>query len=221
MQPAPREIILLKPTSLFLAFLANHLPGNIMPDIELLSIDATAYSLPLHDKEEALVDSLEANFPFMFQYEIKRWLGEDSVFDIKASFLDFLCCFKFEMHSHLILLEPSFETGQQLLCIKPRHLCFEIIDQPSLENTETLDLVRQVHLTHLKENATVIIKNFQLLSDISPFLEQYFLPIVKMEMMRMEIAEVYWPPITSFELFTQYFEVNIHTHVVHLNSIDH
>ncbi|MDX2347156.1 MAG: hypothetical protein QNK11_09830, partial [Legionella sp.] len=102
MQLKQREVILLKPTPAFLSFLAGQLPEVALPNLKLLQTDTTAYTLPLHETEDELLDTLEANFLRMFQYEIKRWLGAEALLNLNASFLDFLCCFKFEMHSHIV-----------------------------------------------------------------------------------------------------------------------
>ncbi len=219
MQLQPREVLLLKPTPAFLSFLAAQLPGTALPPLRLLQTDTTAYTLPLHETEEALLDTLEAKFLSMFQYEVKRWLGDEILFNLNASFLDFLCCFKFEMHSHMIVLEPSFQAGQQLLRVKPRLLLLKRMQQDALEEGSEGDvttLLEQVTLSHLTENATVIIKHFDTLKEVHPFVKQYFRPIFKMEMVRVCESRKAWPSMNSFEDFSRYFLVDIHTHLIHL-----
>ena len=222
MQLDPREIIVLKPTASFLSFLASQAPDIILPTLKLLQTDITAYTFPLHASDDALLETIEANFELMFQYEIKRWLGDETYEHFKGSFLDFLCCFKFEIHDHIIVLEPSFESGQQLLRVKPRSFFLKKMESQLnsthhfLEDDDILSLVETVTLSHLTENATVIIKNFNALKEVHPFLKQYFRPIFKMEMMRVCEARSQWPKVDSFEDFSRYFLVDVHTHVVHL-----
>jgi hypothetical protein len=219
MQLKPREVILLKPTPAFLSFLAGQLPEVSLPDLHLVQTDTTAYTLPLHETEDALLDTLEKNFPLMFQHEIKRWLGDEALLNLNASFLDFLCCFKFELHPHIVVLESSFESGQQLLRVKPRALFLKKMQDNAFEADEedVATLVRQVSVSHLTENATVIIKNFNALKDVHPFVKQYFRPIFKMEMMRVCDSREQWPSVESFEDFSRYFLIDIHTNLIHLD----
>ncbi|MCH9756013.1 MAG: hypothetical protein K0U37_02315 [Gammaproteobacteria bacterium] len=218
MQQAQREVILLKPTPAFLSFLAGQLPETALPDLNLLQTDTTAYTLPLHETDDALLDTLESHFLWMFQYEIKRWLGDKALLNLNASFLDFLCCFKFEIHSHIVLLESSCEAGQQLLRVKPRSFLLKKMQSRWIEDDDedVATLIEQVSLSHLTENATVIIKNFKALNEVHPFVKQYFHPIFKMEMMRVCESREQWPSVTSFEEFSHYFLIDIHTNLVHL-----
>jgi hypothetical protein len=227
MQLKAREVILLKPTPAFLAFLSGILPKSICPDLKLLQTDTTAYTLPLQTSDEALLDVLEVNFLRMFRHEIKRWLGEDEIFqEIKVSFLDFLCCFKFETHTHIVVLENAFESGQQLLRVKPRSFFLKKMQSQYFEaeaeaegadeDEDVATLVEQMTLSHVTENATVIIKNFKTLNEVHPFLKQYFRPIFKMEMMRVCDSRAEWPAVNSFEEFSRYFLIDVHTNLVHL-----
>ena len=86
------EVIILKPTSVFLSFLSAQLPDIDLPSLNLLQSDTTAYSIPRQDSEEATFDEIERHFSEMFQHEIARCLGEDLPYHIEGSFLDFLCC---------------------------------------------------------------------------------------------------------------------------------
>ncbi|MDF1677332.1 MAG: hypothetical protein P1U32_01395 [Legionellaceae bacterium] len=222
MQLKPREVVLLKPTPAFLTFLAGQLPKEALPAFDLLQTDTTAYTLPLHESDDALLDMLEMNFPYMFQYEVKRWLGDEVLLSLNASFLDFLCCFKFEMHAHMVVLETAFEEGQQLLRVKPRALLLKKMqeDTSDVDDKSVFTRVERVSLSHLTENATVIIKHFKALSEVHLFMEQYFRPIFKMEMMRVCESRDAWPEVESFEAFRRYFIIDIHTHLVHLDEVN-
>ncbi|MCH9689626.1 MAG: hypothetical protein K0U24_08100 [Gammaproteobacteria bacterium] len=223
MQLESREVILLKPTPAFLSFLAGQLPETVLPAFNLLQTDTTAYTLPLHETEEALLETIEALFPTMFQHEIKRWLGDEAALGLNASFLDFLCCFKFEVHSHMLVLESAFENNQQLLRVKPRSLLLKKMQAQQIPEDDTGELatvLEQVSLSYLIENATVIIKHFNHLKEIRPFIEQFCLPIFKMEMMRVSESRQQWPSVGSFEDFSRYFSIDIHSNVVHLNQME-
>lgn len=216
MQRCYREIIILKPTSVFLSFLAAQAPEADIPPLEILQTDATAYSIVKQDGEEETLDEIERHFPMMFRHEIRRWLGDEATNPIEGSFLDFLCCFKFEMHSQIVLMEPFFENGRQLLCVKPRSVLLKWI-KSAAENQDSLcELLERVTLTQLSENATVVIKNFKLKAEIQAIVEMQYHPIFKAEMLRMCKNEEQWPQVDSFEQFNQYFAINIHSQLVHL-----
>lgn len=211
------EIIILKPTSVFLAFLAAQNPGIELPDHNLAETDATAYVIARQPSEEATLDEIERHYPRMFRHEISRWLGEGAHNEIEGSFLDFLCCFKFELHSQVVLMEPSMTEGHQLLCVKPRSVLLKwmksSIDDQEEELTSIMD---RVNLSHLVENATVVIKNFTSLNEVKPFINQYYRSIFAAEMSRMCDKEDQWPAIDSVQAFSQYFTVEIHTQLIHL-----
>jgi len=225
MQQCQREVIFLKPTSALLSFLAEQLPHATLPDLNAMQSDTTAYTIPVHETDEALLDTIEQHFSYMFQYEIERWLGIEATLDIKATFLDFLCCFKFEIHSNIVLLEPSMQDGKQLLRVKPRALLLkkmqEIIENQHLDghcddDGDDVLVIEQIKLANLTENATVVIKNFEQVDEIKPFVQQFYRPIYKLEMMRMCEQREQWPEMLSFDAFSRYFLVDVHTNIIHL-----
>lgn len=224
MQQCQREVIFLKPTSALLSFLAEQLPNAKLPDLNVMQNDTTAYTIPVHETDDALLDTIEHHFSYMFQYEIERWLDVEATLDIKATFLDFLCCFKFEIHSNIVLLEPSMQDGKQLLRVKPRAMLLkkmqEIIENNHLnahdEGDDDVLVIEQIKLANLTENATVVVKNFERIDEIKPFVQQFYRPIFKLEMMRMCEQREQWPEMLSFDTFSRYFLVDVHTHIIHL-----
>ena len=167
--------------------------------------------------DEETLNEIERHFATMFRHEICRWLGEDARNEIEGSFLDFLCCFKFELHSHIVLLENSFEAGQQLIRIKPRSVLLKWIKSVVEEDDDLIAVLNKINLADLAENATVIVKNFQKLTEIKAFLKQYFPLIYEAEMLRMCDRGEQWPYVDSYESFCRYFAVDIHTQLVHLH----
>ena len=220
MQPCQREIIFLKPTSAFLSFLAEQCPNTQLPHLDLIQTDTTAYSMPVHESDDALLDSIEHHFPHMFQHEIERWLGAEAAQGIKTTFLDFLCCFKFELHSNIVLLESSMHDGEQLLRVKPRALLLkkmqEMLENHHDDDDDDILVIDQIKLSNLTENSTVVIKNFNHLGEIKPFVKQFYRPIFKLEMMRMCEKREQWPDVLSFEDFSRYFLVDVHAKLIHL-----
>ncbi|AHE67430.1 hypothetical protein [Legionella oakridgensis] len=217
MQPSQWEVVILKPTSVFQSFLASQLSDIELPALKVLQTDTTAYTIRRHDNEEDTLDEIERHFPSMFRYEISRWLGKDARNEIEGSFLDFLCCFKFELHSQIVLMEPSIQDGQQLICIKPRSVLLKWMKSSVEDQSELATVLEQVNLSHLAENATVVVKNFKQLSDIKPFIKHYYRPIYKAEMLRMCDRAEQWPEVDSFQTFSRYFAVEIHTQLIHLH----
>ncbi len=49
------EIVVLKPTNLFLSFLASQLPEANLPSLKLLHTDNTAYVIPKHDSDDGIL----------------------------------------------------------------------------------------------------------------------------------------------------------------------
>lgn len=208
------EIAVLKPTAVFLSFLAAQLPGIKLPDLRLLQIDNTAYALQKQNSEDAILDEIEKYYLVMFRHEICRWLGDSAPHDIKINFLDFLCCFKFELHNHIILMEPSIEEGRQLLLLKPRMALINWFKTVAEGQEDVVNVVARVSLANLEVNATVLVKNFANLTDIKPFIKHYYQPIFSTAMIRIANRPSQWPLIDSFHAFKEYFAVEIHTQFV-------
>ena len=216
MQQSHREVVILKPTSVFLSFLAAQAPGAVMPSLEILQTDMTAYTILRQDGDEETLDEIERHFPTMFRHEISRWLGTKARNPIEGSFLDFLCCFKFEMHSQIVLMEPSIEQGRQLICIKPRSVLLKWIKSSSEGQENFCDVLERVTLTQLSENATVVVKNFEKAVEIQSTIQNHYHPIFKAEMLRMCDKTEQWPDVDTYEEFNQYFAINIHSQLIHL-----
>lgn len=220
MQPSEWEIIILKPTPVFLSFLASQLPGVELPVLPLLQTDNTAYVIRRQANDEATLDEIERHFPRMFRHEIQRWLGEQANCELEGSFLDFLCCFRFEMHSQMVLFEDRLEDAAQLLRVRPKTVLLKWMKSAVEGNGELVDILERVNLTQLSENATVVVRNFSTLSDIKPFLRANWRPVFEAEMLRMCDMESQWPEVESWEDFNRYFNIAIHTQVVHLERED-
>ena len=74
-----------------------------------------------------------------------------------------------------------------------------------------------MNLSHLVENATVMVKNFKQLSEIKPFIQQYYRPIFKAEMTRMCDKAEQWPVVDTLQKFNRHFSVEMHTQLIHLS----
>lgn len=216
MQHCYREVVILKPTSVFLSFLAAQGPEVELPTLELLQADTTAYTITRQDGEEETLDEIERHFPAMFRHEIHRWLGGKARNPIEGSFLDFLCCFKFEMHSQIVIMEPSIEAGKTLLCVKPRSVLLKWMKSSLEEQEEPYAVLERVTLTQLSENATVIVKNFEGQVEIQSLVETHYPAMFRAEMLRMCERKEYWPKVNSVAEFNRYFALEIHTQLVHL-----
>jgi hypothetical protein len=217
MQHSFREVVILKPTSVFLSFLAAHGTEIELPSLEILQADTTAYTIMKQDGEEETLDEIERHFPLMFRHEINRWLGNKARHSIEGSFLDFLCCFKFEMHSQIVVMEPTVEQGASLLCIKPRSVLLKWIKSSIEEQEAPQDVLERVTLTQLSENATVVIKNFENQLEIQSLVEDSYPAMVRAEMLRMSDRSELWPNVSSYADFNRYFAIEIHTQLVHLS----
>lgn len=210
-----KEILVLKPTTVFLAFLASQLPEKEWPSLKLLQTDNTAYVIPKHEEEEKTLQEIEKRFSLMFRHEMSRWLGEGARNKMESSFLDFLCCFKFEMHAHVIWMD-SCNAGPQLLNLKPRSMLLKWIQSEVAAEKDLVDLMEKVSLVQVAENSTLIVKKFSDLNQIKLFLNQYYKLVYETLMTRMCGYDNRWPMVNSFKKFCHYFEVEIHTQLIDL-----
>ncbi|MCX7114421.1 MAG: hypothetical protein NTW08_00675 [Gammaproteobacteria bacterium] len=217
MQPNQWEIIVLKPSPAFLSFIGSQLPELTLPEYRLLQTDNTGYVLQQQGSDEELLDEIERQYPKIFKYEIERWFGLHIEQDIKASFLDFLCCFKFDLHSHILLMEPTVVDARQMISVKPRSVLTKWVRSRLLECTESDDeVLTQVDMSQWGQDATVIVKNLDQVFDLKPFLRHYYNEIYEAEVCRIGEEGIEWPVIDSYQMFCRYFAVELHTQLVHL-----
>lgn len=210
-------IIVLKPTSFFTSFVVEQLPDFDCPNEEDLESDYTAYSLPACDTDEALLEHLERLFPFMFRHEATRLLGKDLASKIKADFLDFLCCFKFEVHSHVMLMEPSIDDCHQLVCVKHRVVNLEWLPDANEDQIEAKDILETLNLSQSPQTASVLLCSFDRLADLKPFVQKYCRPLLKQDFMKKAAQLIQWPSTPSVQMFHKYFAIEVHTQLVHLH----
>lgn len=208
------EVVVLRPTIVFFTFLASQLGEDKLPNFKTLGIDNTAYLIKKGATQEETLNEVERHYVKMFRHEICRWLGKDARNSIEKSFLDFLCCFKLEFHSHLILLERSLVCARQVVQLRPRAELLHWLNEALANQTDLALVMEQVNLAHLTENASVILKNFNSLKDIKPFLQRYYKSIFATAMSRITKESEQWPKIASFQDFSRYFSVEIHTQLI-------
>ncbi|MDP3561294.1 MAG: hypothetical protein Q8R83_03845 [Legionellaceae bacterium] len=212
------SILILKPTPHFISLIASQIPEAELPEFDLLQTDNTAYSIRKCETEEAVLDEIEHFFPLMFEHESSRLIGEKLSGRISGTFLDFLCCFKFELHTEVMLLESCIDNGHQVLCVKPRSVVLNWLKTPQEDQINISDLLEDtIDMSHFTENTTVLVKNFDNLSQITPFIKHNYQPIVQAEMVRLSDEAEYCPVVNSFKIFSRYFDVEMHSHLVHLH----
>jgi hypothetical protein len=208
------EIVVLRPTNVFLLFLTSQLPKELVPGFKCLQTDNTAYVIKKFDTKEDTLNELERLYTKMFRHEICRWLGSDARNAIEQRFLDFLCCFKLEFHSHLIALEPSLQKEQQMVQLKPRMKLLQWVQSMVAEQPDLARIMDQVTLPDLIENASVVVKKFNHLTEIKPFLRTCYPYLFETAMSRMSNQPHKWPKINSLEAFGNYFEIELHTQLI-------
>lgn len=212
------EIVVLRPTAAFLAFLASQLPESHVPSFSCLQKDSTAYVIKRRATDEETIDEIARYFSQMFRHEICRWLGRDARNKIEDSFFDFLCCFKMEFHKHLILMEPTLDAARQMILINPRLALLTWMKEVVKEEEDLSEILEKVSLSHLLENASALLKNFSALKDIKPFLQQQYWFVFVKSMKRFSSHYQDWPKIDSLSAFIQYFSIEIHTQLIHLHA---
>ncbi len=216
MQACECDIIILKPTRLFLSFLKTQLPDIELPSLRVLQTDNTAYVMAKQKNDEETLNEIERHFVAMFKHELRRSLEKPIANKIEGSFLDFLCCFKFELHSHILVWENSLAAGKNLLRIKPRTILLKWLKSALEDDVELTSVLEKVNLSHLADNATVVVKNFSNADEIKVFLRQYYRPILETEMLRMCDKTEDWLNVNSYQEFSDYFAVETHSQLIHL-----
>lgn len=210
-------IIILKPTSFFTSFVAEQLPDFDCPHEEDLESDYTAYTIPACDNDEVLLEHLERLSPFMFRHEVSRLIGKKLASKIQSDFLDFMCCFKFEVHTQSVLTESSIEDCQQLVCVKPRVVDVDWLPEANDSQIEVRGLFQSLNTTETAQTASVLVKKFDRLADLKPLIFRYCKPLLRQEFMKKASQLIQWPSASSLQTFNRYFAIEVHTQLVHLH----
>lgn len=214
------DIIILKPTRAFLSFLRTHIPEALLPALKDLQKNNTAYVIQKQEDDEATLNEIERHFVTMYRHEIQRAIKRTIDTKIEGTFLDFLCCFKIEMHSQVLLLEDNMHEGKQLVRIKPRSVLLKWMRLTADKDPNLASLVSSLNLAQLTDNATVIVKNFgEVEADINAFMHHYYQEIYEAEMVRLSEMSETWPSLQSYHDFNQYFTVTAHPELIHLHEI--
>lgn len=209
-------IIILKPTSFFLSFVTEQLPDFEQVEESEASLDNTAYTIPSYSNDEALLEDLERLYPHMFRHEVTRLFGKDVAAKINADFLDFMCCFKFEVHEKPLLMASSIESCRRLVCLKPREISFDWMQTKGDDFIKVKGVVQNLDIFRSFPAATVLVRTLDKL-DFKPLLQRYCKPLIKADLMKKAIQKIQWPTLQSWQMFNRYFAIEIHTQVVHLH----
>lgn len=209
-------IIILKPTSFFLSFVTEQLSDFEQTEEAEMSADNTAYTMPSYDNDDALLEHLERLYPYMFQHEVVRLFGQSIASKINADFLDFMCCFKFEVYAEPLLMATSVEDCHQLVCVKPRVVSFDWMPTSGNDHIKVKGLVQTLDLFRATPAATALVKTLDKL-DLKPLLHRYCKPLLKADLMKKAMQMIQWPTTQSWQMFNRYFAVEVHTQLVHLH----
>ena len=64
MKPSEWEVIILKPTPVFQAFIAAQCPDIDAPDLKTLQTDCTAYAIPKQANDEETLNTIESHYNY-------------------------------------------------------------------------------------------------------------------------------------------------------------
>lgn len=209
-------IIILKPTSFFTSFVAEQLQDFDCPIEEDLESDCTAYTIPACDDDEVLLEHLERLYPFMFTHEVTRVWGKELASKIQADFLDFMCCFRFEMHQSMVM-ESSIQDCHQLVCVKPKVVDLEWLPATNEDEIEVRDVLQALNAPSTTQTASVLVKKFDKLADLKPLVHKYCRPLLKQDFMKKAAQLIQWPSASAMQTFNRYFAIEVHTQLVHLH----
>lgn len=209
------SILILKPTENFMGLINSQYPNLDLPHLAFTKKDGTAYSIPKCEDNESVLEALESFYPLIFQHEFNRVVGQSFLQPVIGSFFDFLCCFKFELHTDVMMMDSHDEDGDQVLCVKPRSVVLSCVS-PSVSRASA-DVNENIQWSHFTENTTALVKHFHDKSELIPFLRHHYRPIFREEMRRLSDDAQYCPVVNSFKMFSRYFDVELHSHVVHLH----
>lgn len=209
------EIVILKPTSVFLKFLRQQLPGFSIPSLKELQKNRAAYVIKKQFDDESTLNEIERHFITIFQHEIEVACSKEALKqNVQGTFLDFLCCFKIDLHSQILVLEDDVMQGQHLIRIKPGSALLKWLRAHVDPKDDIL-----LNLAALRDNATVIIKNFeQVEKEVDQFIMCHYQEIYAAEQARLAQLAEDWPNVASYRDFSQYFKVTSHNKLIHLHQ---
>lgn len=213
-----KEVIILKPVLAFHKFLCLNFSEESVPELKKIQQNCTAYVIDKKQNDEETLDEIERHFVFMFRHEILKVMGKNLDTDVEATFLDFLCCFKFELHSQVVLLEDSLSDAKSFIRVKPRSFLFKWMKESVPQDSGFSAVLEHVNLSKLSEDATLIIRNFKNMTEVKRFLKQCYSIVFEAEMLRLADTSEQWPQISSYSEFCRYFSVDYYRELISLTE---
>lgn len=200
------QLLALRPSSVFYAYLYRQLGKEIVPKRELLDVDLTLVKLPLVQDHQSLVRMIEQHSAWLFTHELKRWLGPSVKDPIVNSFADFSLCFEFELHSH-VALHGSMNQSQMGLGVKPNQACLQWLKKHQSYQSVNLDLAR------LQENHSIVLLSQNTLSDLPSHCQAHYGDYVELERKRLGLSGEHFKQAFSEQPF---FTFSIHQQLLSL-----
>lgn len=209
----PTQVVFIKPTSVFYAFLLSQLGEEKLPDYKLLTVDTTAFLIPYFQEEEKTIEFIASIYPNIFKYEIQRWLGKEVKNAIFERYDDFVSCFRLSYHSYVFSTTPlTSKNAFVALSVHPQKALLTAIKKDSKLMTAS-----QLQLPHIEENGSVFLLPLNEDEELICFLHEQFESIASLEKKRLGLLDA--PIINTYHEFIEYFSVHIHSHVLRTESL--
>ncbi len=210
----PMELIVVKATEDFIAFLKKQADIDVNRLQTLLTIDPTGYFISQQQGPEDVVTQVSEYYSVMFLYECRRWLGHHFQLMYPPRLLDFSNCFEIERHQNVYFCQNSTTKGHLFgLMIKPTSTLLDWFIANTVLQTEQ---VASITAQSFSENASVILMRLDSIDDIVPFVKRHYDELAQFEQSRLGLS--CFPNLSRFERFQRFFSLTIHQHLKFLDE---
>jgi hypothetical protein len=188
--------------------------------LEEMQADASCYLMPSFPPNETAA-YLEKHMADIFRAELSTWCPVEAVWP-PLNFATFVSSFKFDFYFDWMnfkkeeLLETQQDMQNVVLLIKPaepfkdylRNLLTEKCKLPAAMLDQALEL------RFIQNGSTAVITDVYSLENLETFLEQHSEEIFRHQLLLWggEETQDFWPGDLGFQMFRQWFSVEIHRH---------
>lgn len=201
------QLVVLKPTAVFYAFLISQLSDRDLPEYDYLQVDATSFLIPFYKSDDKTLDYIETVFEKLFAYEIQRWMGESVTNEISAQWDEFVSCFYLSFHSNVYTTpDIKLEEKRCAVIVHPKpHLLKVLYHQLNIKKPDSDE-------QYMDENGTVILISYDNLEEVYDFCQDRYSVFCDLEKQRLGVSD--FPKIETYQDFSRYFKFSIHQHVL-------
>ncbi len=235
-EPQQQEItaVILKPRERFYAWvadIASSLNSSQSVDIHNIALGSTVLMIPHGHSSTAFTLYLMEHLNAILTHEFLRWTPDKALWPLRFDYDLLMQYFDLEIHTTVLDYNIRNHSNQgnhaqhfrqiiqdikkkSILVVKPKTPVHAWLKQVYSDTLEALS-IQQLDFSLLERDSTVYVLPCSLdsTSKNTAFLKKNAMTIFEFELEQLITDKQYWPENRTFDLFSQWFGFEIHSHI--------